>query len=138
MPDSPPSAQRQFLIRVAGIPGYFATKAGGKTSAAVAKVWDGGSLDPENLAGPAETENLTLGRPYRVSRDQPMIDTYEPLVGRFLTTVSIAPTDRNLVPLTKPRVYVDSLLVGVTPPDGDAASSDPATVEVEFAVKLPA
>ena len=43
----PKAAQRQFLVKVGKIPGYFATKSGGNVSADVNKVYDGGSLKPD-------------------------------------------------------------------------------------------
>ncbi len=125
------TSQRSFLVKVAGVDGYYATKDGGESTAEVGKVWDGGELKPDLLGGPNDVQELTVGRPYDPVRDQPVIDRLEPLVGRWRTTVSVQPTDADLVPVGKPSVY-DAMLSSVNPPEVDAASSDPSTYELVF------
>lgn len=131
----PKSAQRQFLVKVAGIDGYFATKSGGDTSADASDVYDGGRLDPEKLAAPATTDDITVGRPFDPVRDRPVIRTLRPLVGRHRTSVSVQDTDADLIPIGDPTVYANALLVGLTDPEADASSGDAASFELTFAVE---
>lgn len=128
------SAQRQFLVKVAGIEGYFASKSGGDISSDTNKVYDGGSDQPDVLAGPAEADNVTVGRAYDYNRDEPVLQRLRKLVGRWETTVSITPTDRDMVAIAKPQVYPNALLVGLTEPETDASSGDASTYELEFAI----
>jgi hypothetical protein len=128
------SSQRQFLVKVGGLDGYFASKSGGNISADTNKVYDGGSETPEVMAGPAEAENITVGRPYDLQRDEPMLRDLRKRVGKWTTTVSVTPTTRELVASGTPQVYSEALLVGLTEPETDASSGDAATLELEFAV----
>lgn len=128
------AAQRQFLVKVSGIDGFFSTKSGGDISADANKVYDGGSLTPDVVAAPAEVDNITVGRPYDPNRDAALLKRYRALVGRWATTVSVTPTDRDLVAVADPVVYDNALLVGITDVEADASSGDAATFELEFAV----
>ena len=128
------SAQRQFLIKVAGIDGYFASKSGGDVSSDTNKVYDGGSDSPDVLAGPAEADNITVSRAYDYQRDGAILKRLRKQVGRWSTTVSITATDRDLVAIAEPQVYPDALLVGLTEPETDASSGDAAEYELEFAI----
>lgn len=129
------AAQRQFLVKVSGIDGYFATKTGGDTSSDASDVYDGGSLTPEKLASPATSDDITVGRPYDPERDQPVINRLRAQVGRHRTTVSVQPTDADLVAIGAPTTYANALLIGCTEPEVDAASGDPAVFELTFAVE---
>lgn len=131
----PKSAQRQFLVKVSGVDGYFATKSGGTTAAEVQDVWDGGALQPEKLAAPSATENVTVSRPYDAERDQAVIHRLRPSVGRLRTTVSVQPTDADLVAVGDAQVYANALLIGLSDPEADAASGDAARLELVFAVE---
>lgn len=132
------SSQRQFLVSVDGLPDYYATFSGGEVTAEASKVYDGGQARPSVLPGPAETGNLVISRPYGAERDQPLIDRLQPLVGKWVTTVTKQPTDADFTGIGTPTTYPESLLVRVTPPEADAASSDGATYELEFATPGPA
>lgn len=127
-------SSRQHLVKVSGIEGLFATFSGGSVSADTTKVYDGGNLVPEVLSGPAEADNITVGRPFDLNRDPQIINNLRKKVGTFTATVSVQTTDRNLVAVGKPRVYPNALLVSITEPDYDATSSDAAQIELEFAV----
>lgn len=128
------SAQRQFLVKVAGIDGFFAGKSGGDISADTNKVYDGGSDVPDVLAGPAEADNITVTRSFDLQRDDPVLRQLRKRVGRWSTTVSITPTDRDLIAIGTPQVYPEALLVGMTELEVDASSGDAAEFELEFAV----
>lgn len=126
------SAQRQFLVKVEGVDGYFATKGGGESESETRKVWNGGSLQPEVLGDPAEVGDVTITRPYSATRDAPVQKRLQPLTGRWRTTVTVTPTDADLVPVADPTVYSNALLRRVGPPEHDAASGDPSVLELVF------
>lgn len=128
------AAQRQFLVAVSGIAGYFATKTGGEVSADATRVYDGGQPQPDLLSAPAQADNVTVGRPYDPLRDQPVITTLKQRVGRSRHTVSVIPTDEDLIAIGPPTIYANALLVRVGEPEADAASGDAATYELEFAI----
>ena len=129
------AAARQQLVEVAGWPGYFASKEGGEITAEAAKVWDGGSLKAETMAGPADVGNVTVGRPYRPAVHGPIRKVWAKQVGRLRTTVSVWDTDPDLGPIGTPTVYANALLIRLTPPQHDAGSSDAGMIELEFAVE---
>lgn len=129
------AAQRQFLVTIEGIAGTWATKAGAETSADTTDVYDGGRKAPEKLASPATTDNVTLSRPYRPARDGALAKRLRPIVGSFRSTVTVQPTDADLIPYGAPTVYANALLVRLAEPEHDAASGDPSVVELEFAVE---
>ncbi len=132
-PNAPASA-RQQLVEVKGFPGYFATKEGGEIEAETSKVWDGGTLKPETMAGPATTGNVTVSRPYRPAVHGAILKRLAKQVGRWRTTVSVWDTDPDLGPVGEPIVYANALLVRMARPEADASSSDASTFELEFAV----
>lgn len=129
------SAKRQFLVKVDGIDGYWAQKTGGDITADTNKVFDGGSLIPDVIASPSNTDDVTCTRPYDPLRDQPMINQLKRMVGVWRTTVSVTPTDADLtVSRVSGDVYPGALLTGLVPPEVDAGSGDAAEVELTFAV----
>lgn len=129
------ATQRQQLVEVAGWDGYWATKEGGETTAEVSQAWDGGSLKPEVLAGPSATGNVTVSRPYRPAKHAALRKTWAKQTGRLRTTVSVWDTDPDLGPVGTPSVYANALLVRVTAPSHNAASSENGVIELEFAVE---
>ncbi len=137
-PANAPAAQRQFLITVSTVPdGNFSTKTGGGTTAEIARVYDGGSLDGDLVAGVPITENITVGRPFRPARDAAVVARHERGVGRLRATITITPTDPDLVPVGEPTVHSDCLLAACNPPETDAGSGDAAMFELVFAVPRP-
>lgn len=133
----PAAAQRQALVKVSGIPGYFARRTGGNVSADSTPVWEGGRITPDQLGSPAVTENITVGRPYRPGRDRDVLRDMKRVCGRWRTTVSEQDTDAEFVAVGKPFVWSNALLVGVNVPETDAASGDPKSYELVFAVENP-
>lgn len=129
-----PAAQRQSLVKVSGIDGYFLTKTGGDTSSDTSKVYDGGNPTPAVIASPAETDNITVSRGWDNNRDNPLLRRLRPLVGKFRATVSVTPTDEDLVAQGEPTVYSDALLVRMTDPEADGSSGDAKMFELEFAI----
>lgn len=129
-----PASQQAWLVNVSGIPGYWQSKSGGEKSSETTKDYDGGSLEPEVLASPAEIDNITVSRSYKPSRDYEALRVASSRVGRWRTTVSITPTDEDLIANGPPRTYPNALLVRCSEPEVDRSSGDPATWELEFAV----
>jgi hypothetical protein len=128
------SSARQFLVKVDTVEGFWAQKEGGNVAADSTKVYDGGNLKPDVITNPAEAEDVTVTRPFDVDRDDDVIRRLLPLVGSWETTVSVTPTDADLVAVAQPRVFPKARLVGVNEPEVDAASGDPATVGLVFAI----
>ena len=129
------SAQRQFLVTVDGMAGYFMSKTGGNIASDSAKIYDGGTLVPEIVTSPAEVENITISRAYKQERDDPILQNLRGKVGRHITTITVQQTDADLVPVGSASVYAGAVLVGLTEPEFDSSSGDVASMELEFAVK---
>lgn len=130
----PKASQRQWLVRVDGIEGLWARKTGGAITADTTKAYDGGNPTPDLISAPPSAENVTVGRTYDEDRDGPILRRLRPLVGVFRTTVSVTPTDADLVAIGEPIVYAGALLVGVTESDVDAGSGDASDFDLEFAI----
>ena len=129
------SSQRMFIVNVSGIPGNFDTKSGGETTSETTKHYDGGSLTPEVLASPPETDNITVSRAWKYERDYDAQRLARKRVGRWRTTVSVTPTNEDLIAVGDPTTYPNALLVRVSEPDADSSSGDTATFELEFAIE---
>lgn len=114
--------------------GYFAQVSGGEITAAVEKVYDGGARFPETLCAPAEIGDLTITRPYDPDRDGAAIKLLSQQVGAVYYNVSVYDLDCDLRVYGTERVYPNALLVGLTPPEGDASSGASATFSLTFAV----
>jgi hypothetical protein len=128
------SSQRQFLITVSSVAGYFMSKNGGNVTSDSTKVYDGGAVVPQIITGPKEVENLTVSRAYDQNRDAPILERLRPQVGRFTTSITVQPTDADLVAVGKSSVYADAVLVGITEPEYESSSGDVAMFELEFAI----
>lgn len=128
------AAQYQFLIRVQGWHGYFVSRTGGDSSATVQKVYDGGALEPDLVAGRRQVSNVVVSRHYDPFRDGPIVGAYDKQTGRWRTQVSIQPTDENLAPVGEAKVYPGALLNRLGQPGANAMSDDPSTWEAEFTI----
>lgn len=128
------ASERQSLVSVAGIQGFFSEKSGGEITSEVTDVPQGGQLYPEKLAGPPNTSNVVLVKPFAPSRDGELVRRLEAIVGRWRTTVSVQPTDADLIPVGRPTVYADALLVGLVPPNTNAGSAAAQSYQLTFAV----
>lgn len=134
----PASTQRLFRVTLSGfgidIPGAFATFSGGNPSADVTRFREGGSPVEEVVGGPPTRDDVTIGRPYRRDRDEPVMRWADRSVGKARGSVAIQPVDEDYNPYGRPRVYSDCLLIGASWPDVDSNSGDTANVELSFAV----
>ena len=127
-------SQRQTLVSIKDLPGLWASKSGGNITADASPVWDGGSVTPEMMAGPASAENITTGRPFDDQRDLPLLGVLRSRVGKWRTTITVQYTNADLVPIGVPTVYPDALLVSCNEPEADASSSDSMMLELEWAI----
>lgn len=128
------AAERQFVITIAGVAGNFARVTGGATAAETSHEFDGGSTEPEVLAGDATTGDITVSRPWRPQRDSAEQARLRPQVRRLRTSITVQPTDEDNVAVGRPTVY-RGLLKSVGPPNGQKGSNTAAMFELIFAVE---
>lgn len=127
-------SQRQYIVTVKDVAGNFMTKSGGGIASDSTKIYNGGSKTPEIITSTYEVENITVGRAYDSARDGAVLKKLRDQVGKFETTITVQETDEDFVTTGKPAVvYAKARLVGITEPDYDSGSGDPAMLELEFA-----
>jgi hypothetical protein len=114
---------------------YFAQVTGGEITASVEKVYIGGKLFPEVLCAPAEIGDITLTRHYDADVDGDFLGKVRQLVGRAYYDVQIDELNCNVSTPELQRNYPQALLVGLTEPDGDAASGAPSTYSLTFSIQ---
>lgn len=129
------SSQRHFLVKVDGIPGNFSTKTGGEITAAATKAYDGGSTKPDVMTAPPEVGDITVGRGYDHQRDAGIVRILRQSVGSFQATLSVTPTDRNMVAQDGGENYPLATLVGFTPGDVDASSGEMSSFALTWAIE---
>ena len=128
------SRQSDFLVRFTStttgvvIEGLFSRKSGGKITKPSTKVRDGGNLVAQNVPGFVEFEDIELSRPFVATRDAGL---YRQIVlelsrggGSVAGTVSITPTDADLIPLDGDSEAYVCDLIGAQMPEVDADSAD--------------
>lgn len=130
------ATQRQVLWTVGGFPGYFSAKSGGDRQADTAMHYDGGSLNPIPLSGPPNFSNVTLTKMFRPETHFTWLQKFRSYVGTAQFTLTEQLTDADLKAYRGLKyTYSGCILVKCTAPAFDASSSDPQTVELEFAVR---
>lgn len=130
-------AQRQFLTKVAGLEGFWATFSGGEVSVEHSRVFDGGALTPDLLTGNPTISDITVSRGYDVTRDGPIRANLQRALAQgrsFETTITRTPTDEDYTPTGPPEVY-EVKLKTVTPSDADANSADAARLQLVFSTR---
>ena len=113
---------------------YFAQVTGGEISAAVEKVYDGGSKFPEVLCAVAEVVDVTVTRHYATDRDKTFLNNLRSLVGSAYYDITFYELDCDLKAPDTMRQYTGALCVGLTEPDGDSASGAPASYSLTFSM----
>ncbi len=132
-------SQRQFLVTLSAdsgftqIPDNWMTKSGGNVTADSVKVYPGGSKDPVILTGIPEHDNITVSRAYDTTVDGEMLKTLREEVGSWRGSMTIVETNPDWVAINK-TTYPVCVLVGINVPEYESTSSDPATIQLEFAV----
>lgn len=130
----PKTAQRHFLVSIAGLPGYYQRWGGGSTGADTSKSYDGGSEVADVMGGPASPDDVTISRDYDPARDEPILRALRPVVSRWRTTLTKQPTDADFVPIGPPTVYPNALLTKINEPEADSASNAFANYGLVFTV----
>jgi len=132
--------QRQILAKLEPIgtvapsfSNFFAQVSGGEITAAVEKIYTGGSKFPELLCAPSEVGDVTLTRHYS-DDDKTSLNTARQHIGRIFYNITIYRTNCDLADSVPDRQYTNALLVGLTEPDGDASSGAPATYAMTFSI----
>jgi len=116
---------------------YFTQVSGGEITAAVEKVYDGGMKFPEVLCATADIGDITVTRHYDTGRDKAFLAALRHMVGSAYYDITIAEMDCDLIDATTMRQFTGALVVGLTEPDGDAASGAPASYSVTLSVGQP-
>ena len=123
----------------------FAQVSGGEITAAVEKVYAGGSPSPEVLCAPYEIGDITVTAhmdDYEEQSSEPglggagvavKLAILRGQVGRAYYTLNVFLTDCDIQVTGTDRIYTSALLVGITEPEGDASSGAPATFSLTFA-----
>lgn len=114
---------------------YFAQVTGGEITASVEKIYIGGKLFPEVLCAPAEIGDITLTRHYDETLDKPFLSQLRQMVGRAYYNIQVDQLNCNVAIPELQRTYTHALLVGLTEPEGDAASGAPATYSLTFSIQ---
>ncbi len=114
--------------------GKFAQVTGGEITAAVEKVYDGGEIFPEVLCAPSEIGDITVTRHFDPDRDGTPLKAVRQLVGQAKYDVYIFTLNCDLKEAGSERVYAESLLVGISEPEGDSSSGAPASYSLTFSV----
>jgi hypothetical protein len=135
------SRQDQFVTyvsvqRVPGgplvrIPESFDTCNGGQVSATSTKHRPGGSSRPRSFGGPSDTDNVTVGRFWDLTRDDALVKQLMKVAGWAAASIERHPTDAQMTPSGAPTIWTGTLL-RVKPPDHDSNSSSVAMWELEF------
>ena len=114
---------------------YFAQVTGGEITASVEKIYIGGKLFPEVLCAPAEIGDITLTRHYDQMLDASFLSSLRQMVGRAYYDIQVDELNCNVAVPELQRKYSRALLVGLTEPEGDAASGAPATYSLTFSIQ---
>lgn len=112
---------------------FFAQVSGGEITAAVEKIYLGGSPFPETICAPAEVGDITLTKHYS-THERATLQQARTVVGRAYYDIKIYDADCELANPQSQRIYTNALLVGITEPEGDSSSGAPATYALTFAI----
>lgn len=127
-------------INAGGKPRYFASKTGGDVTAESSTEYDGGSLVPEPVAGPATIANIVLTLRYKPAVDHAAVKALRKQVGSYVDTLNVLDTDAQFRPLpgVEPDVYPGALLVGVGGINLDRNGTGARTCDLTFQVSVEA
>lgn len=106
---------------------------GGAIDSDETKFYPGGMEDPESLGGRKTTDNVTLGRNYRLERDHGHLNALIVGAGKSKVTIIKHSMDINGNVYGSPLVY-NGRLKRVLPPAHDSNASGAAMVEIEVTV----
>jgi len=127
------STKNQFIVTVSGVSGNWNTKTGGNPTGEPVKYRNGGSMKEEIIGTPPTHDNITVVRGFNIA----FAEAYKKMaknVNRTRHTITVQPTDTNLMKKGKPFVYPNCLLVGINFPEVDSnAVGDRSEVTMTFA-----
>ena len=126
------ATQKQVLVSVSGIPGYWNESSGADVTAAVTKIFEGGNERPVVLGGVPETSDIEVIRPYHPDTHGTILAKLKKEVGRGRFTVTKQPTDANKVKVGKPETHPSCLLIGATSTEHKEGSGDAQTWKLTF------
>lgn len=129
----PTLSQRQQLVTIDGIDGYWAQRTGGEGETTVTRVYNGGDVDPEILPGPRTFTDLVVTRPYDRVRDGQYTAFLLAGLGVWTTSISVTATDENLIPQGGPDIYTGKL-THVKLPEANASSGAASEIALTFAI----
>ena len=133
------SSPAHFRVTLSGgpfeVPGAFAQMSGGNPSGDVRRYKEGGDPNDHTSGNPPTRDDVTIGRPWRRTRDHDLALAFDRAVMKSRFTITKQPLDEDFNAWGKPMVYADCLLTGCNHPDVDAeATGDVARLELTFAV----
>lgn len=100
----PGHATNQFLIKISGVTGFWASKTGGEKSVNITEVYDGGAKIPDIISSRPTFADMTITRPYKPLRDGPVLaDLDKKIRHPFLVDVQATDVDQIPIPGTKRR-----------------------------------
>ncbi len=127
------TAERQSLITVQGVAGYWQTRTGGEGTAAASKEFDGGSLTAEIITGNIEYSDVVVTRMWDDQVDGRLFPWLLTMQGRLVAWISDAQTDANLVPTGDVLQFLGTL-IKVTPPQANTNSNAAKKISLTFAI----
>lgn len=118
----------------------FPQVSGGEITASVEKIYEGGKRSPTVLCAPFEIGDITLTAHYddglRAADSLGLVlSELRQLVGKAYYDIHVQVYDCDIAVKGTDRTYSNSLLVGLTEPEGDSSSGAPATFSLTFAVQ---
>lgn len=120
--------QYSITVSVDGTPlGVFDSLAGGMYGSEDTKYKPGGMVPEVSLGGSRSTDNVTVGRLFRLDRDLPLVPMLKSKVGSGAVTVTKQSMDVNRNPYGTPDVYT-GILLSAQFPEPDSTSNDAAVM----------
>jgi hypothetical protein len=109
--------------------GVWDSWAGGDKDTNSVKYRSGGVATEESLGGPTVYTDLTIGRNYRLSRDNPIIGFLLDKTGQGVCEIQKQPLDRSYQPYGSP-IIGNGILKTVTDPKVDSNANNAAILQV--------
>lgn len=126
------ASESDFLVKVVGIEGLWATRTGGDTPTDVSQVFNGGEDYATPVIGKKKPSNLVLTRPYDPRRDQQLSLELRRRQGSFRRTITQQPTLTDGTIVASPTTWIDCILINVKDPETNSGSSGAAMIELTF------
>lgn len=125
----PFSDQRQFLVQIEGLSGFWAKLTGGNKSVPAAEAYDGGNPQPGITTGNPTIADITTSRAFDPDRDGTILASLKRQIGVFTTTITSIFTDPNFVPVGGSEQW-QVILIDVMGPQVDAQKAGAQSSEI--------